>query len=487
MNYITAGREPKRALEFFEEISAIPRESCHEDAIAGYLIHFAEERGLWAHRDPWNNVYIRKPAFPGYEHTKPILLQGHIDMVCVKDEGIVHDFAKDPIPLYIDEKNILRARGTTLGTDDGFAVSYMLSILDDTNIIHPPIECLFTSMEEVGMRGAEKIDPSLISARRMIGMDACPEGYFMVSAAGGCFARIEKTVTFVPVSRKQYSISVRGLAGGHSGLDIDKERGNANKICGRILYVLLQNHIDFGLCQFNGGTKENVISGECMAIIDLNPDQHEKAVELINKTVCEIQYELAISDPKCAVDFSPSSSGLVMDSRSTVDCISMLYLMPNGPRAKSSTLKNLVLLSLNMGITETTQTSFIISYMLRSGSVSLMHALADELSLLGRTFGASCQISGESGVWEYSVNSTFRPALMQMYKEFSGNEGILNAVHGGLEPCIISSLIPDMDIVGIGPDQGDFHTTREWLDLTSYRRVYEYLIYALENFAVRNI
>lgn len=487
MKYITAGREPQRALEYFEEISAIPRGSYHEEAIAEYLLDFAKKRGLWAHKDPWNNVYIRKPAFPGYEHTQPILLQGHIDMVCVKDEGIVHDFEKDPIPLYIDKNNIMRAHGTTLGTDDGFAVSYMLSILNDTNIIHPPLECLFTSMEEVGMCGAEKIDPALIRARRMIGMDACPEGYFMVSAAGGCFAKIEKAVTYEPTSRRQYAVTIKGLLGGHSGLDIDKERGNANKLCGRILYALLQNDIDFGLCHMTGGSKENVIPSTCTAVIDLQQDQASHAEDIIRKIAAEIQYELAVSDPQCAIDITPTSCSTVMDRRSTVDCIHLLYLLPNGPRAKSSTLDNLVLLSLNMGKTETTESSFSASYMLRSGSISLLHALAEEVVLLSKTLGATCQISGESGVWEYSVNSTFRPALMRMYKEFSGNDGILNAVHGGLEPCVISSIIPDMDIVGFGPDQGDFHTTKEWLDLDSYRRVYEYLIYALERLAIEDV
>ena len=292
MEYIIQGRKPERFFRYFEEISAIPRESYHEEKIADYLVNFAKERNLEWYRDDTNNVFIKAPATAGMENKAPVLLQGHTDMVCEKNSGVEHDFSKDPLKLYLDG-DLLRARGTTLGADDGCAVAMMLTLLDGELAAHPPIECLFTAAEETGMDGAKNFDYSLISARRMINLDIDSLGNIFCGCAGGVRSDLTLAYTGVDFAGDALSVKLTGLVGGHSGSDINKGRANANKLMGRLLASLLSK-TDARLVSVNGGSKENAIPRECEAIVAVS--DAELAMEQLSKLRgCEVHSSVILS------------------------------------------------------------------------------------------------------------------------------------------------------------------------------------------------
>ncbi|MBQ9760200.1 MAG: beta-Ala-His dipeptidase, partial [Clostridia bacterium] len=264
MSVIT-NREPKALFRYFEEISAIPRMSYHEEQIADYLVDFARKRGLECYRDKAHNVFIRMPATQGYEDHAPVLLQGHTDMVCEKNNDVVHDFLQDPLKLYLDG-DLLRAEGTTLGADDGIAVSVMLAVLDGALEAHPLVECLFTSAEEVGLDGAKSFDYSLLTARKMVNLDSESLGVITAGCAGGIRSEVKLPIKPIPFMGDALRFAIQGLAGGHSGENIHEGRANANKMMGRILAEIVQK-CGAKLVSVNGGSKDNAIPRECEAVI----------------------------------------------------------------------------------------------------------------------------------------------------------------------------------------------------------------------------
>ena len=478
MDYILKDREPKAALHFFEDISQIPRGSGNEDAIAKYLENWAKERNLEVSRDDHNNVLIKKPATPGYENAEPVLLQGHTDMVCEKNAGVDHDFTKDPIKLVVDG-DYLKADGTTLGADDGVAVCYIMAILDSKDIAHPALECLLTTGEEVGMTGAFGFDAKKITARKLINLDSDVESQILCGSAGGLRIEISKEFTKVPAQGKELTLNVSGLMGGHSGGDIHLEKGNANKLMGRILYEC-EKISKVNLAFINGGSKDNAIPRECEAIIFVEVDKVSAVMEAANKLAKDIAGELEDSDNGFTFAIKETSSYKEMlDDKSSRDIIALIKLVPHGVRATSVALNGLVVTSINVGIVDMTENKVMIHTSLRSSVESLILNLAEEIELICEQFGATTERMSKYPGWKYSSVSPLRDLYAKVYKEVNGTEPEVLAIHAGLECGLFKEQIPDLDIISNGPNCKDIHTPGETLDLNSVERVWKLLIKVL--------
>lgn len=482
MEYVITGQEPADALRYFEEISAIPRGSGNEAGIAAYLKNFAEERGLFVQVDELYNVLIKKPGSKGCENLSPVLLQGHSDIVCEKNQGTVHDFEKDPIRLKIRDGHILYADGTTLGADDGFALSYMLSILDRQDIVHPPLECLITTQEEVGMVGALSLKPGLFEAKRLISMDVSGEGQFLVASAGGNYVEVTVPTAYEPVEGTGLSIQVRGLLGGHSGLLISEERGNSNKILGRILYRLGQV-CPYRLASLWGGAKANAIPREADAVVLVGPADLEAAKAAIRELEKDIQRELAFSDKGFRVELEmvPVTRALGREQGALV--AKLLHLLPTGMQSMSKAIPGLVNSSLNLGVVTCGEDEVRIETSVRSAEDSLVTYVSDWVYDIATSLGAKAWKERQYPAFSFEPQSQMRQLCMSVYEELFGKPAKILAGHGGTECGIFTRLQPGLDVVGFGPDKGASHTPDEWMDLDSYARYYTMLLTVLERLA----
>ncbi|MEF9983270.1 MAG: aminoacyl-histidine dipeptidase [Oscillospiraceae bacterium] len=478
MNYILKDREPKAVLHYFEEISQIPRGSGNEKAIADYLVDFAEKRNLYVYRDELNNVFIRKNASKGFENSQPILLQGHTDMVCEKNMDKQHDFLKDPIELVVDG-DYLRANSTTLGADDGVAVAYMLALLDSDNIAHPTLECLLTSGEEVGMIGAIGFDTNQITAKRMLNLDSDNEHEILCGSAGDARITIKKEFTKINAKGKCVTLKVWGLSGGHSGTEINLEKGNANKIMARILFAA-EKIAKINIAEIFGGSKDNAIPRECVASIFVDDSKYAEVKLAMENMVKDIAAELEDSDKGLKLEITEDKKfDKMIDDKSSSEIISILKLLPNGVRANSMALKGLVVASNNIGVIVMNNDYLEIYSLSRSSVASLLFSVVDEIELISQTFGATPIRASQCPGWKYAVNSPLRDLCVKIYKELNASEPSVIAIHAGLECGLFKSKIPELDVVSNGPYCKDIHTPDERLDLKSLERVWQFLIKVL--------
>ena len=475
MNYVLKDREPQAPLHYFEEISQIPRGSGNEEAIATYIENWAKERNLYVDRDSCNNLFIKKPGTEGYENSEPVLLQGHTDMVCEKNSDTVHDFEKDPIKLVVDG-DYLKADGTTLGADDGVAVSYIMALLDSKDIPHPPLECLLTTSEEVGMTGAFGFDANKVSARKLINLDSDNENEILCGAAGGLRVAISRGFDKVKAEGTALKLTVKGLMGGHSGGEIHMEKGNSNKIMGRILFEC-EKVSKLNLVSIEGGSKENAIPREAFATIYVPDDKValvKTAAESLAKNIAD---ELEDTDKGFTfkIEEAPKAE-IMMDEKATSDIIAMLKLLPHGVRAKSMALKDLVVTSMNVGVVVTLDNAVEIRTSLRSSVESLILNLADEVELIARDHNAQAERGSKYPGWKFASVSPLRELCTRVYREMNGEEPKVIAIHAGLECGLFKEQIPDLDIISNGPNCKDIHTPDETLDLNSYARVWKFLL-----------
>ncbi|MDR1604713.1 MAG: beta-Ala-His dipeptidase [Gracilibacteraceae bacterium] len=484
-------------LRFFETISRIPRRSGHEREIADYLTGFAAERGLWTQRDEMHNVYIRKPGTQGAESRPPVVLQGHTDMVCAAEPGVEHDFSTEPLDLYM-EGDRLRARGTTLGADNGVAVAGMLALLDDGTAAHPPLECLFTAQEEIGLRGAAALDPALITGRRMINLDAGPEGTLLIGAAGGVNLNMEVTAfrQVLPPGSKFWHLSVQGLQGGHSGSDIGKERANAVKLLAMLLTALKREKLDFTLCGIRGGTASNVIPRECTAMLCLPVGENARAQELFTSAGAALRSMFAAGEPGLRIEAREGSlpdiaafelgdgAGAVLPDGAADRLINLLNLLPTGRLRMSSRFPDLVALSLNHGVVSTKPGAVELVVSLRADTDLALQTLAADITQLAARLGAE-NIRPDSAypAWEAKPDSALLALMSETFRDLRGRTPLVRAVHAGLECSIFAALIPEMDIVAVGPDMDLYHTPNEWLDVRSFVRTHEYILETLRRLA----
>lgn len=465
-------------LRYFEEMTRIPHGSFNEKQYSDYLVDFAQRHNLRCKQYDIGNVIIYKEASAGYESHPPVILQAHIDMVCEKSFGSTHDFERDPLELYI-ENGCIRARGTTLGADDGVGVAYMLAILEDNQLAHPALECIFTVQEEVGSMGAAALDPKDISSRKMIGLDDGGGTTTYTTSAGGLHIELERPLTYRETKKTGYILTVEGLSGGHSGPCISEEKGNAIKIAARILYYLL-TRMDFQLVSIDGGAKGNVIPSECTAVFASDfPGSEIKGY--VKKIAEEIKKELEYSDPALNIGVDACEVSQALDKVESVEIVEFLYVLPNGFRHKSMKIEGLTVASENLGVIRTGEGYIHSTSHLRGALESYIDDLASEYKLMAERFHFEFNEHSRYPAWDYMDNSPMRKLLMQIYSDTVGQELEPVAVHGGLECGFIKGKIPDMDIVTIGPTTLNMHTVEESLNLKSCEDIYEVVVKMLAN------
>lgn len=464
---------------FFYEIAQLPHGSKNEKPLSDYLVAFAKAHHLEYLQDDIYNVIIRKPATPGYEDAPVLGLQAHMDMVCEKNKDKVHDFLKDPLTFVVDDQGILRADGTTLGADDCTGVAYMLSVLEDDSLPHPELECIFTTQEEIGMFGAMALKPEDIRCHRMISLDGGGENNTLLTSAGGCRLEMTKKLKTEKNTESCYAVRVMGLSGGHSGGEIHKEKGNANKLLIRILKEARLAGLSFRLGTLDGGLKDNAIPRECEAVIASGEDP-KVLKKQIAKSAAAIGKELEFSDSgfRAEVESVPALDSAWADSDSVID---MLFLYPNGFVARSMAIEGLTMTSLNLGILSTDGEMLRIVVSVRSMLGSAIDHLVNQIDTINHLFGAAMERSANYPGWSYSENSPMRETMRQTVRRLYHEELNVTATHGGCECGVFSAIHEDMDIISIGPLTEHIHTPDEQLDLASFDRTYHLLTDVIEN------
>lgn len=476
--------EPTKVFSYFEDLTRIPRGSGNEKEVSNYLVEFAKTNNLEFIQDEYMNVVIKKPATKGYESLPAVILQGHMDMVNEKNNDKIHDFDKDPLTLKIDGDNIY-ADETTLGADNGIAVAMAMSVLASTDISHPALEAVITVEEETGLVGALKLDGSLLKGKYLINIDSEEEGKLLVSCAGGSRIKLILPISFTNVdnNRTDLKISVKNLYGGHSGLDIIKGRGNANKLIGRILDDLL-DELSFELFNINGGSKMNAIPREADAVIAINTSDKKKVEDLIEKWNDILKNELRGKDDKVQVIVSEikQDSTIVFDEQSKLTAISTLIMFPNGIMSMSHAIEGLVESSVNLGVLSTTETSVTFECAPRSSIGSLKQAINNQFTSLAYLVGAELVIDSDYPEWQYNPDSNLRTHFEKVYKDMFKKDSEVVAIHAGVECGLFKEKLPDLDMISIGPDMADVHTPNEHVSISSIQRTYSYLVEVLNRF-----
>lgn len=468
--------EPKKVFQYFEDICSIPHGSKNTKAISDYCVAFAKEHHLNYIQDELNNVIIFKEGSAGYENSEPVIIQGHMDMVCEKENGVNIDFEKEGLRLFVDG-DFLKAEGTTLGGDDGIAIAYAFAILDDDTLAHPPLEVVITVDEEIGMLGAEGIDLSMLKGKKLLNIDSDEEGIFLTSCAGGLTAECE-----LPVSRKAetgmaYEWKITGLAGGHSGSEIHKEHGNAIMLMGRLL-KLLADQVDFAIVNLKGGLKDNAIPRETTCNILMDEAQEAEMAEIIEKYQADLKKEYHISDPDVTVlcEKKGKETKEVLDRTSFAKVIFMLRNLPCGVQHMSMDIPGLVETSLNAGIMDLSEDTFSLSFSVRSSVTSRKYEVTDRLSFVTEFLGGTVTVSGDYPAWEYKPDSKMRDLMVQTYRDLFQEEPQIKAIHAGLECGIFSGKIDGLDCISFGPANFDIHTPKERLSISSTEKIWKLIV-----------
>ncbi|MDD6236875.1 MAG: aminoacyl-histidine dipeptidase [Clostridiales bacterium] len=471
MSDLIRDRQPASMFRYFEQISAIPRGSGNEKAVSDYLCRFAEDKGLEYHQDALYNVIIKKPGSAGAEQKPAVMLQGHLDMVCEKNGDCLHDFEHDGLRLIVKD-GFLSAEGTTLGGDNGIAVAMMMALLADDTLIHPPLECVFTVQEEVGLVGASSLDGSLLSARTMINLDSEEEGIATVSCAGGLRMQFDRQAKWQSgIGKSGLLIKISGLPGGHSGMDIDKGRTNANQLMGRVLASLPE---PFDIADIKGGNKDNAIPREAEALLAFDSEDAKKQAEhFLDAMLADLREEISAAEPAFALKWeSALLPERLLDRDTAVALVRLLYLAPNGVLSRNIKQGGFVVTSSNLGVVRMTESGVQVVISPRSSSASLQAEIKQRLSLLGQLFGFTVSCNGEYPGWNYAECSPIRDCFVSSYRALFGQELKLEAIHAGLECGLFQAKLPGLDAIAIGPTILDCHTPQERLDLASCERTW---------------
>lgn len=490
--------QPQKVLHYFEQICRIPHPSYHCEAISNYLMDFAKAHGLEAYQDQFYNVIIIKEASAGKEELEPIMIQGHMDMVTVKDDGIRIDMQKEGLQLAIDGDYIY-AKGTSLGGDDGIAVAYGLALLDDDTLSLPRIELVVTTEEEVGMEGATGIDLSVCRANRMLNLDSEDEGEFVVACAGGMRVHADMEAgEKLPLTENEllYCIEVGGLAGGHSGTEIIRHSANACKVIGSVLHGLWAMDCPFMMMDLEGGTKDNAIPIYAKALIAVSKERKDQIKANIDKLHEDFRKQYGATDPdgyvKCS-EVEPADRNdmqsclqntkkeiLLFSKERTRQIIDFLCEVPNGVQSMCREMPELPQTSLNLGIMKGEADGIHFDFSLRSSVSAEKKELCDKVCEIIDKYEGTYEVGGDYPAWEYKADSALREHLVRVYEKQYGKLPEVLSIHAGLECGILASKKPGLDCVSVGPDILDIHTTRERLSISSVQRVWKFLVEALE-------
>lgn len=466
--------KPYEVFKNFQIISSIPHGSGNTKKISDYCVEQAKKLNYKYVQDQADNVIIYVDGTQGYENAKPVALQGHIDMVCDKTDGCAIDMQNDPLQLLCDEEYIF-ANNTTLGGDDGVAIAYMLTLMEDKTISHPPLELIFTADEEIGMIGARAIDVKNLHTNRLINIDSEVEGILTVSCAGGVRAVCSVPFTTEKATGTAFAFTIAGLKGGHSGTEINKGRVNANKLTGRMLNYIYQE-TEFKICSISGGKKYNAIPKEAVATVCVESSNQDKFIAAAKKFITMIKNEKIVNEPDLHITVAPCKlSEKCMDHHSTQTVLFTLLQIPDGVQTMSPDIANMVQTSLNMGIMETKADHIAMSFLLRSNAAAGKQAIIQKLKSFIEYLNGNIEFMSDYPAWEYRADSKLRDTMVKVYSELYGEEPVVTAIHAGLECGILAGKITNMDAVSFGPNIYHAHTPEEKMEIASVERCWEYL------------
>lgn len=474
-----SGLEPARVFHYFEEICSIPHGSGNTKQISDYLVDFAKEHGLRYEQDLLNNVIIFQEGTCGMQDREPVILQGHMDMVCQKDEDCDIDMDTQGLDVTHDDVCVF-ARGTTLGGDDGIALAYALAILADPTIPHPPLEVIFTVDEETGMEGATGVDLSSLRGRRLINIDSEEEGVFTVACAGGARATLELPLERRAVYGPCIRLTVECLQGGHSGVEIHKNRANATKVMGELLNRI-QKLMPLCITKLSGGTQDNAIPRSCTVTLVAMGSHIERINEITQQLQEEIRNQYDEPDVRIYGDDVDAFGGNALSTQLSAQVIALLCSVPNGVQSWSEDIPGLVQTSLNLGVTTMEKEKLTLTFAVRSSVNQEKIELMNRLRELAHMQGCTYSDTGNYPAWEYVKDSVLRDTMVNVYSRMFGKVPQVVAIHAGLECGILSEKLPGLECVSIGPQMHDIHTSRERLEIASTERTWKFLLETLKS------
>ena len=473
---VLAEIKPQSVFAYFEKLCSVPHGSHNTKQISDMCVGFAKELGLKYRQDAANNVIIWKDASAGYEGTDTVILQGHLDMVCAKTEDCKKDMAAEGLDLMTDG-NYVWARDTSLGGDDCIAVAMALAILADDSIPHPALEAVFTTDEEVGMDGAFALDCSDLKGRMMLNLDSEAEGVFTVSCAGGVRVDCVMPGRQKPMKKGRsyaaYTVSLTGLQGGHSGAEIDKGRGNANVLMGRVLFMAMKSIGGLRLADFHGGQFDNVICSSCEAVVAVGADQADEFEHFIAEFDGILKNEYAAADAGIVLSCAPAEVRAACSRKKTERILRTLYALPQGVQEMSMELTGLPQTSLNLGVASMKEDGLHLTYSIRSCIGTQKEMMIQKVCSIVECAGGATTLRSNYPGWQYAKESKLRDLVMAAYRDISGQEGRIVATHGGLECGLFIDKMPGLDAVSIGPELHDIHSVNERLSVASTQRLYE--------------
>lgn len=472
--------QPQAVWTNFYALTQVPRPSHHEEQASAFLAKFGRDLGLETIVDEVGNVLIRKPATPGMEDRAGVILQAHMDMVAQKTPESSHNFETDPIDAYVQD-GWVKAHGTTLGADDGSGVAIIMALLQAQDFVHGPLEALFTVNEEDGFGGVNNLKPSLLQGTLYINVDSEDEGVFTIGSAGGAYVDATAAYTEEPVDAGMtgFEIAVSGLTGGHSGVDIGENRGNAGLLLVRLLWQAEQQ---FGLRLFNldGGDRYNAIPRNATALVAVPNDQAEAFGVFVKQYAATVKSEYAMTEPGLQVQARPVElPAHVMPTAQQTALLSALYGIPNGVDRMSDSVPNLVETSVNLGILTIGGGAMHAGHYVRSAVDSERDALADRLVSIYTLAGADTVTSGHYSGWPPNPNSPIVLLMQAAYRDEFGKEAELNAVHAGLETSVVGAIYPDMSMISVGPTLVAVHSPDERMEVATVGKVYDLLVATL--------
>ncbi|TVQ10483.1 MAG: aminoacyl-histidine dipeptidase [Bacteroidetes bacterium] len=482
MGKVLGHLQPQRVWELFEEICGIPRPSKKEEKIIGWLIDFAKKNKLDYRRDRVGNIVISKPASPGYEKKKMLVLQGHVDMVCEKNADVTHDFDKDPIQPFIDG-DWVKAKGTTLGADNGIGMAFQLAILEDKDLKHGPLECLFTVDEETGLTGAFGLEPGFLKGRMLLNLDSEDDTELCIGCAGGLdtlatfnYERVNNETDHIA-----FKVSVSGLKGGHSGDDINKGRGNANKILARILWNC-ERMFEMRLAQIDGGNLRNAIAREAFAILTIPRKFKKDLEETIRQYAKDVAEEQKSNEPGVKINLHETAKPECLIDYSTQSrLLGALYGAPHGVLGMSADIPGLVETSTNLASVKMTSKNILVASSQRSSVASLKKDAADMVSSVFQLAGAKVSHGDGYPGWTPNMKSEILYVMRTKYKELFGEEPNVLAIHAGLECGLIGEKYPGMDMISFGPKMKGVHSPDEKLSIPSVEKSWKFVLEVLKN------
>lgn len=491
---------PGEVFSYFEKICSIPHGSGNTGLIADYCLEFAKAHGLKARRDATDNVVIFKAGSSGYEDCEPVILQGHLDMVCEKEPDCDIDMSVQSIKACTDGKMVW-ADGTTLGADDGIAVAFILAVLASDTIAHPPIQAVLTSDEEIGMLGARDLDTSELTAKRLINIDSESEGILYVSCAGGVRAECDIPVVYEDAvgwvsggeqddnasdaagnGQVCFEVKISGLAGGHSGVEIHKQHTNAIRLLASLLSHA-SGAADLRLVSLSGGGKENAIPKEAKAVVSVRSCNATTFEQSIKESAAVWMQEIRATEPHAKIEFEKTdiAADKVLDSKSTANVIYALWLSPDGVYRMSQEINGMVQTSLNLGTAYLEDDKLVYKYLIRSNTAAGKKLLLERVNTFVKHLSGKVVTMSDYPAWEYKSDSQLRKICVESFTNVYGHEPEVTSIHAGLECGILAGKMPGVDMISFGPTLESVHTPDECMNVASVERTWEYLLEILKS------